>query len=146
MQPLFATRSDVFCLVSICAFSIIAPSLPYSVRVCPIFQVSNVTGMNLDLLKIFLNLLPARMPYNEDKPPEFQIDETYSVPVSTKYLLVPLPLPFFFLPCVAFWGDLACYMMCFFHMLLSWPCSKILLAEALICTHACTLCCIYCLY
>lgn len=51
-------------------------------RICPIFQVSNVTGVNLDLLRIFLNLLSGRMHCNEDKPAEFQIDETYSVPVS----------------------------------------------------------------
>ena len=42
-----------------------------------------MTGENLHLLKIFLNLLSGRMRGNEDKPPEFQIDETYSVPVST---------------------------------------------------------------
>lgn len=51
-----------------------------SERVCPIFQVSNVTGENLDLLKSFVNLLTARMPPNCDKPAEFQIDETYYVP------------------------------------------------------------------
>lgn len=51
-----------------------------SARVCPIFQVSNVTGLNLDLLTTFLGLLSARMHYNEDKPAEFHIDETYSVP------------------------------------------------------------------
>ena len=52
-------------------------------RICPIFQVSNVTGHNLDLLKSFLNLLTTRMPVTDDQPAEFQIDETYSVPVST---------------------------------------------------------------
>jgi GTPase len=31
-----------------------------SERICPIFQVSNVTGENLDLLKSFLNLLTSR--------------------------------------------------------------------------------------
>ena len=41
-----------------------------------------MTGENLDLLRAFLNLLSGRMHGNEDKPPEFQIDETYSVPVS----------------------------------------------------------------
>lgn len=44
--------------------------------------MSNVTGHNLDLLRTFIGLLSARMHYNEDKPAEFQIDETYSVPVS----------------------------------------------------------------
>ena len=49
---------------------------------CPIFQISNVTGENLDLLKMFLNLLSPRTSYREDEPAEFQIDDTYSVPVS----------------------------------------------------------------
>jgi GTPase len=51
-------------------------------RLCPIFQVSNVSGENLDLLKMFLNLLTARMISRDDEPAEFQIDDTYSVPVS----------------------------------------------------------------
>ncbi len=50
---------------------------------CPIFQVSNVTGTNLDLLKMFLNLLSAGGNYSESEPAEFQVDETYSVPVSS---------------------------------------------------------------
>lgn len=50
-------------------------------RVCPIFQVSNVSGQNLDLLKMFLNLLSSGGNYSESEPAEFQIDETYSVPV-----------------------------------------------------------------
>ncbi|CAI8013857.1 GTP-binding protein 1 (Fragment) [Geodia barretti] len=66
-----------------------------SERICPIFQVSNVTGKNLDLLRSFLNLLSARMHTNEDKPAEFQIDETYSVPVSHSSLSPPA---LFFLP------------------------------------------------
>lgn len=48
---------------------------------CPIFQISNVTGENLDLLKMFLNLLSPRTSYREEEPAEFQIDDTYSVPV-----------------------------------------------------------------
>ncbi|XP_037948180.1 GTP-binding protein 1-like [Teleopsis dalmanni] len=51
-----------------------------SERLCPIFQVSNVTGENLNLLKMFLNLLTARMSGQGDQPAEFQIDDTYSVP------------------------------------------------------------------
>ncbi|XP_072943334.1 GTP-binding protein 1 [Epargyreus clarus] len=51
-----------------------------SQRLCPIFQVSNVTGENLELLTMFLNLLKTRMPSQDDKPAEFQIDDTYSVP------------------------------------------------------------------
>ncbi|KAG9508530.1 GTP-binding protein 1, partial [Fragariocoptes setiger] len=31
-------------------------------RICPIFQISNVTGTSIDLLKIFLNLLMTRTP------------------------------------------------------------------------------------
>ncbi|XP_076638625.1 GTP-binding protein 1 isoform X2 [Colletes latitarsis] len=51
-----------------------------SERLCPIFQVSNVTGENLNLLKMFLNLLTARITSHDDEPAEFQIDDTYSVP------------------------------------------------------------------
>ncbi|XP_055771469.1 GTP-binding protein 1-like isoform X2 [Salvelinus fontinalis] len=51
-----------------------------SERMCPIFQVSNVTGENMDLLKMFLNLLSSKTSYKEDEPAEFQIDDTYSVP------------------------------------------------------------------
>lgn len=51
-----------------------------SERLCPIFQVSNVTGQNLDLLKMFLNLLTPRMNGADTLPAEFQIDDTYSVP------------------------------------------------------------------
>ncbi|XP_030766641.1 GTP-binding protein 1 isoform X2 [Sitophilus oryzae] len=51
-----------------------------SERLCPIFQVSNVTGENLDLLKTFFNLLTTKMEYHENEPAEFQIDDTYSVP------------------------------------------------------------------
>ena len=66
-----------------------------SERLCPIFQVSNVTGENLPLLKMFLNLLSTRSPntskylhsFNfpinyclDAEPAEFQIDDTYQVP------------------------------------------------------------------
>ncbi|XP_073448623.1 GTP-binding protein 1 [Aquarana catesbeiana] len=51
-----------------------------SERMCPIFQISNVTGENLDLLKMFLNLLSPRCSSREEEPAEFQIDDTYSVP------------------------------------------------------------------
>lgn len=53
----------------------------FSPRMCPIFQISNVTGENMDLLKMFLNLLSSRTSYRDDQPAEFQIDDTYSVPV-----------------------------------------------------------------
>ncbi|XP_015781083.1 GTP-binding protein 1 [Tetranychus urticae] len=49
-------------------------------RLCPIFQVSNVSGLNLDLLKMFMNLLMPRSPNYDNEPAEFQIDDTYSVP------------------------------------------------------------------
>ncbi|KAM4612374.1 GTP binding protein 1, like isoform 2-T2 [Polymixia lowei] len=51
-----------------------------SERMCPIFQISNVTGENMELLKMFLNLLSSRTSYSDDEPAEFQIDDTYSVP------------------------------------------------------------------
>ncbi|XP_062622202.1 GTP-binding protein 1-like [Saccostrea cucullata] len=51
-----------------------------SERMCPIFQVSNVTGENLDLLKMFLNLLSTRLKSEISAPAEFQIDDTFSVP------------------------------------------------------------------
>lgn len=54
-------------------------------RMCPIFQVSNVTGENLELLKRFMNLLSTRLPYNLSAPAEFQIDDTFSVPVSNSF-------------------------------------------------------------
>ena len=47
---------------------------------CPIFQVSNVTGQNMGLLKMFLNLLSTRLRCNLSSPAEFQIDDTFSVP------------------------------------------------------------------
>jgi len=51
-----------------------------SQRVCPIFQVSNVTGENLDLVRSFLNILPHHGHYDSDAPFEFQINDTFSVP------------------------------------------------------------------
>ncbi|KAF2000863.1 hypothetical protein P154DRAFT_563028 [Amniculicola lignicola CBS 123094] len=49
-------------------------------RICPIFQVSNVTGANLDLVRTFLNILPHHGNYNADAPLEFHINDTFSVP------------------------------------------------------------------
>ncbi|KAG0258603.1 hypothetical protein DFQ27_004541 [Actinomortierella ambigua] len=49
-------------------------------RICPIFQVSNVTGEGIDLLKKFLNILPVSTKYNKDEPVEYQITDTFSVP------------------------------------------------------------------
>ena len=45
-----------------------------------LLQVSNVTGENLDYLKMFMNLLSSRSPNTDECPAEFQIDDTYSVP------------------------------------------------------------------
>lgn len=44
--------------------------------------MSNVNGENLDLLTMFLNLLSSRTPQNDNEPAQFQIDDTYQVPVS----------------------------------------------------------------
>lgn len=49
--------------------------------------MSNVSGENLNLLKMFLNLLTARITSHDDEPAEFQIDDTYSVPVRTLYYI-----------------------------------------------------------
>ncbi|KAJ5098555.1 GTP-binding protein 1 [Penicillium argentinense] len=51
-----------------------------SQRICPVFQVSNVTGENLELVRTFLNILPHRGHYNQDGPFEFLINDTFSVP------------------------------------------------------------------
>lgn len=51
-----------------------------SQRICPIFQVSNVTGENLDLVRIFLNILPHHGRYDSDAPFEFHVNDTFSVP------------------------------------------------------------------
>jgi GTPase len=49
-------------------------------RICPVFQVSNVTGENLDLVRIFLNILPYYGNYNSNAPFEFHVNDTFSVP------------------------------------------------------------------
>jgi len=51
-----------------------------SQRICPIFQVSNVTGHGLDLVRTFLNILPHHGYYNADAPFEFTVNDTFSVP------------------------------------------------------------------
>ncbi|KAG6866344.1 hypothetical protein C0991_005265 [Blastosporella zonata] len=55
-----------------------------SERMCPIFQISNVTGSGLDFVRTFLNLLPSSEHDNEkfavDQPLEFSITEVWSVP------------------------------------------------------------------
>ncbi|KAK8061116.1 elongation factor Tu GTP binding domain-containing protein [Apiospora hydei] len=51
-----------------------------SQRICPIFQVSNVTGENLDLVRTFLNILPHHGRYDADAAFEFHVNDTFSVP------------------------------------------------------------------
>ena len=51
-----------------------------SQRICPIFQVSNVTGECLDLVRTFLNILPHHGHYDTQAPFEFHINDTFSVP------------------------------------------------------------------
>lgn len=50
-------------------------------RVAPIFTVSNVTGEGLELLQMFLNLLPQRTRWNEQMNKNFMmyVDETFNV-------------------------------------------------------------------
>ncbi|KAI5305589.1 hypothetical protein KEM56_003962 [Ascosphaera pollenicola] len=49
-------------------------------RICPIFQVSNVTGQDLDLVRTFLNILPQHGHYDADAPFEFLVNDCFSVP------------------------------------------------------------------
>ncbi|KAJ3514147.1 hypothetical protein NMY22_g14838 [Coprinellus aureogranulatus] len=53
-------------------------------RICPIFQLSNVTGLGLDFLRTFLNLLPSsegdKEKFAVDQPFEYSITEVWSVP------------------------------------------------------------------
>jgi len=51
-----------------------------SQRICPIFQVSNVTGESLDLVRAFLNILPHHGHYDTEAPFEFHVNDTFSVP------------------------------------------------------------------
>ncbi|KAI1169986.1 P-loop containing nucleoside triphosphate hydrolase protein [Nemania sp. FL0916] len=51
-----------------------------SQRICPVFQVSNVTGKNLDLVRTFLNILPHHGRYDSEAPFEFHVNDTFSVP------------------------------------------------------------------
>ncbi|KAI9770358.1 MAG: hypothetical protein M1835_006562 [Candelina submexicana] len=51
-----------------------------SQRICPIFQVSNVTGESLDLVRTFLNILPHHGHYDAQGPFEFHVNDIFSVP------------------------------------------------------------------
>lgn len=62
-----------------------AQQFAQSSSVTPIFTLSSVTGENLDLLKVFLNVLPPLSNSKEQEElmqqlTEFQVDEIYSVP------------------------------------------------------------------
>lgn len=51
-------------------------------RICPIFQISNVTGHNLNLLRSFLNILPQAnaAKFSPNAPFKFQLQDVFSVP------------------------------------------------------------------
>ncbi|KAK4532730.1 hypothetical protein CCYA_CCYA13G3587 [Cyanidiococcus yangmingshanensis] len=52
-------------------------------RMVPMFVISNVTGAGLDLLRVFLNLLPARHDWSDRAKSayaEFTVDDHFSVP------------------------------------------------------------------
>jgi GTPase len=51
-----------------------------SKRIVPVFQVSNVTGECLDLVREFLNILPHHGYWDTEAPFEFHINDTFSVP------------------------------------------------------------------
>ncbi|KAK9356364.1 P-loop containing nucleoside triphosphate hydrolase protein [Lipomyces doorenjongii] len=51
-----------------------------SQRICPVFQISSVTGQGLDYVRMFLNLLPFHGQFDETAPFEFEINDTFSVP------------------------------------------------------------------
>ncbi|WFD25723.1 hypothetical protein MNAN1_000689 [Malassezia nana] len=52
-------------------------------RICPIFQVSSVSGLHLDLLGMFMNLVPssqAKYTPLQSKPVELPISDVFNVP------------------------------------------------------------------
>lgn len=51
-----------------------------SQRICPIFQVSNVTGEGIDHVRMFLNILPFHSKFNDRAPFEFHVNDCFSVP------------------------------------------------------------------
>lgn len=51
-------------------------------RLCPIFQVSNVSGQGLDLVRTFLNLLPS----SEADSDKFAIDQPLEVSLFDRWL------------------------------------------------------------
>ncbi|XP_073527719.1 GTP-binding protein 2 isoform X2 [Phyllobates terribilis] len=62
-----------------------AQQFAQSPNITPIFAISSVSGESLDLLKVFLNILPPLTNSREQEElmqqlPEFQVDEIYTVP------------------------------------------------------------------
>lgn len=49
-------------------------------RICPIFQVSNVTGEGLEFVKAFLNIIPYHGKFDSKGPFEFHVNDCFSVP------------------------------------------------------------------
>lgn len=53
-------------------------------KLCPVFQISNVTGEGLDHMRTLLNLLPPsdkdKTKYSVDQPFEYSVTEVWSVP------------------------------------------------------------------
>jgi len=58
-----------------------AKSMGHDARISPIFLVSSVTGQQLDLMRMFCNLLPAQKTQGADldAPAELHIDDTFHV-------------------------------------------------------------------
>ncbi|RPA95243.1 P-loop containing nucleoside triphosphate hydrolase protein [Choiromyces venosus 120613-1] len=51
-----------------------------SERICPVFQVSNVTGEGLDYIRTFLNVLPFHGKFDTTTSFEFHVNDCFSVP------------------------------------------------------------------
>ncbi|KAK9478738.1 P-loop containing nucleoside triphosphate hydrolase protein [Lipomyces japonicus] len=51
-----------------------------SQRICPIFQISSVSGQGLDFVRLFLNLLPFHGQFDPSGKFEFEINDAFSVP------------------------------------------------------------------
>lgn len=52
----------------------------HTTALAPIFEVSNVTGEGIDLLKAFLNLLVPGRQRRDAEPARFQVDDDFTVP------------------------------------------------------------------
>ncbi|XP_021115081.1 GTP-binding protein 2-like [Heterocephalus glaber] len=68
-----------------CQPSLPCPFCAFPCSVTPIFTLSSVSGESLDLLKVFLNILPPLTNSKEQEElmqqlTEFQVDEIYTVP------------------------------------------------------------------